>query len=45
MTATEFVAEREYRERVAHLQRMAARAPERNERERAPTREGIEYDR
>jgi conjugative relaxase-like TrwC/TraI family protein len=45
MTATEFVADREYRERVAHLQRMAARAPERNERERTPTREGIEYDR
>ena len=45
MTATEFVADREYRERAAHLQRMAVRAPERNERERTPTREGIEYDR
>ena len=45
MTATEFVADREYRDRVAHLHRMAARAPERNERERTPTREGIEYDR
>jgi hypothetical protein len=43
MTATEFVADREHRARVAHLQRMAAMAPERNER--MPTREGIEYDR
>jgi ATP-dependent exoDNAse (exonuclease V) alpha subunit len=45
VTATEFVADREHRERVAHLQRTAAMAPTRNEREPTPTREGIEYGR
>jgi conjugative relaxase-like TrwC/TraI family protein len=43
MTATEFVANHDRRSRVAHLQRMAAIAPEQNER--TPTRQGIEYDR
>ena len=45
ITAMEFVADREYRERVAHLHRMTAMTPERNERERTPIREGIEYER
>ena len=45
LTATEFVMDRDYHARAMHIQRIAAMAPTRNEHERTPTREGIEYER